>query len=595
MMTLKKTYMTTFIAGGLLLAGIVITVNAIFDNIRIGRFDLTADRLYKLSPSVQKILTDLEAPIDITYYVSSSEKMPTQWKNLERDVIDKLNELKMASKGRLDFTVFDPSAEEEKEAFEASQAEEEPDVLQNKPRITRKRIAERLYEKGVIPFGVQSTSQDEFAVKRVYSSLVLSYLDRKEEVIEEVRPETFGTLEYDVMSRIYKLISNRRPKIGFYPSQPEVPPQYRQYQQGPPPDMYAYAVQLLKEEGYDVKRTNIKEDDPVPDDIQTMLLMVDQPLSQRQLYEIDKLVHNGVRIVLCAQQNNYQISPSREPGQFDLRSMPAQLNINQLTENWGFAFDDQMFMDRNSAYIQVPVYQTQRMGLFQMRQQRLEPVTKPVIIKVDAEQINNRLSIANGVTTLFYMYGGRLMVHDNVMKESGLTSQILFTSSDHSWTRVGYGYGPVDVSPPVPADVLKRQPLGVLIEGTFPSLSVDKPPPSWEATPGVIDTHSDTTNMTPEITGPATATKIIAIGSSNIFKSDVLQSVIGHKALLMNAVDALTLGDELINIRSKNITARQIKNISTVGKAVAKGFVVWFLPVVFVAVGIMLNLRRRVR
>ena len=185
MKNLKKEFITTFVIGAVLLSGIIIVFNMIADNVNIGRFDLTADQIYKLSPSVEEILSQLEAPIEITYYVSSSEKMPTQWKNLERDVIDKLNEIKLASKGKLSYTVFDPSAEEEKEAFEETRQKEEDskDILQDKPKITRKKIAERLFEKGVIPFGVQSTERDEFAVKRVYSSIVLSYLDRKEDVI----------------------------------------------------------------------------------------------------------------------------------------------------------------------------------------------------------------------------------------------------------------------------------------------------------------------------------------------------------------------------------------------------------------------------
>jgi ABC-2 type transport system permease protein len=233
MKNLKKEFITTFVIGAVLLGGIAVLINMILNNLNVGRLDLTADQIYKLSPSVTKILSDLEAPIEITYYVSSSEKMPTMWKNLERDVIDKLKDLEAASNGKLSYTVFDPSAEEEKEAFEERKEQEadESGKPSDQPKITRKKIAERLYEKGVIPFGVQSTERDEFAVKRVYSSIVLSYLDRKEDIIEEVRPETFGSLEYEIMSRIYKLISNKRPKIGFYPSQPEPNPQQMQYMQ----------------------------------------------------------------------------------------------------------------------------------------------------------------------------------------------------------------------------------------------------------------------------------------------------------------------------------------------------------------------------
>ena len=603
MKDLKKHFLTTFIIGAALLAGIVILVNMIFYNINIGRFDLTADQVYKLSPSVKKILSQLEAPIDVTYYVSCSEKMPTQWKNLERDVIDKLKELNLSSGGMLDYTVFDPSAEEEREAYEEAKQEESDNVtniIEREPKkITRKKIAERLYEKGVIPFGVQSTERDEFAVKRVYSSIVMSYLDRKEDVIQEVRPENFGNLEYDILSRIYKLISNKRPRIGFYPSQPEIPPQYRQYyRQGPPPDMYEFTAKMLRESGYDVTRTNIKKDDPIPDDIQTMILMIDQPLNERQMYEIDKLINKGVRILIAAQQYNYQISPARgQPGEFDLRGMPSNLNINDLSADYGFTYDDQMFMDRNTAYIQVPVYQTRQMGMFQVQQQRMEPVTKPVIIRVDAENINTNLSISNKISGLFYMYGGRLQINDDLTDENNIRVRNLFTSSDFSWTRMGYGYGAVNENPPSSENILKKQPLGVLLEGRFKPKYLEEGVPEWPEETGeeTGEDIEEEDESIPVLAEESEDTKIIAIGCTNMFKSDILQSVVSHRAFLLNCVDALTLGDELINIRSKNIAARRIKNISSVGKAASKAFVIWFSPLVFVAAGIYLTIRRKIK
>jgi len=598
MKNLKKEFLTTFVIGAALLGGIAILLNMIFNNLNFGRLDLTADQVYQLSPSVKKIMAKLEAPIEITYYVSSSEKMPTQWKNLERDVIDKLKDLEMASKGMLTYTVFDPSAEEEKEAFQEQQEQEDNQGSEEdeKPKISRKKIAERLYEKGVIPFGVQSTERDEFAIKRVYSSLVLSYLDRKEDIIEEVRPESFGSLEYEIMSRIYKLISNKRPKIGFYPSNPEVPPQMQQYyRQQTPPDMYEATVKLLREQGYDVTRTNIKEGDPVPNDIQTMVLMLDQPLNERQMYEIDKLVHRGVRLIVAANMHNYQVSPSRNaPGEFDLRGMPTQVNINDLVKNYGFEFDKKMFMDKSTAFIQVPVYKTRSMGIFQVREQRMEPVTKPVMIRVTGQNINNELSIANGVSDLFYMYGTRIIVHDNKMEQDTLDYETLFTSSDFSWTREGFGYGAVNEDPPALENVLRHQPLGILVQGRFAPKYVDTNIPEWPSEPGAEE-EKEPLNLPSEIIGPAKENKIIAIGNSNVFKSDMLGSLTSHKALLINCVDALTLGDELINIRSKNLTARRIKETSPAGKAVSKFFVIWFVPLCFVGLGIYINIRRRKR
>lgn len=594
---IKKNFLTYFIAGALLLLGNVLLLNMIFDNINLGRFDLTADQVYRLSPAVKDVLSGLEAPIDVTYYVSSSEKMPTQWKNLERDVIDKLNDIKRASGGMLDYTVFDPSAEEEREAYEASKESETSDdpFAPQKPTTTRKKIAEQLYEKGVIPFGVQSTSRDEMSVKRVYSSIVLSYLDRKEDVIEEVRPESFGSLEYEIMSRIYKLIANRRPRIGFYPSQPEIPPQMRQYYRQAPPDMYDTAVELLKSQGYDVTRTNLSQNDPIPENIQTMVLMIDQPLNERQLYEIDKLVNRGVRIVMGGQQFNYQIMKGRDPGQFDLRGMPSRLTINQLTQGYGFEFDDQMFMDRSATYIQVPVYQNRNFGGMNIRQQRMEPVTKPVIIKIGQENINTRVSISNKITEIFYLFGGKLNLNADLINENGGTLRTLFTSSNASWTTPGTGYGAVNTNPPPANQMLRRQPLAVLIEGPFKSKFTTGDVPAWTADPRSGQTVEPEDPRPTEIGSEPVDNKMIVFGATKLFQSDVLRSVGSHQALLINAVDALTLGDELINIRSKNIRARRIKETSSVGKGLAKLFAIWLAPLGFVALGIYLNVRRRQR
>jgi ABC-type uncharacterized transport system involved in gliding motility auxiliary subunit len=596
MKNFKKQFLTTFIIGAALLGGIAVALNMVLANFNFGRFDLTADQAYRISPSVGKILSKLDAPIEITYYVSSSEKMPTQWKNLERDVIDKLKDLQMASKGKLSYTVFDPSAEEEKEAFEEKKAEEkkegEEDAKPKQPAKSAKRIAERLYEKGVIPFGVQSAERDEFAVKRVYSSLVLSYLDRKEDVIEEVRPETFGNLEYDIVSRIYKLISNRKPKIAFYPSQPEIPEEYRQYYRQAPPDMYEKAVELLKQEGYDVTRTNITKEDSIPGNIQTLVVMADQPLEERQLYEIDKKIHRGVRVILAGQMHNYQISPGK-PGEFMLRGMPSGLNINDLTKSYGAELDNQMFMDKSTAYIQVPVYQTRNMGFMQVREQRMEPVTKPVLIRIQSENISRETSISNKISDIFYMYGTRLLTDDKRLEENKISKRVLFTSSNFSWTRSGYGYGPVDEALPPDGDRLKRQPLAVLLEGQFtPRFSQGKIP-AWRS--GEADTSSAAAEDSTELKGKSPENKLCILGCSNLFKSDMLESIASHRALLVNCVDALTLGDELINIRSKNITARRIKETNSAGKTASKFFVVWVPALAFIAAGIFINIRRKAK
>jgi len=589
---LRKRFITTFVIGAVLLFFIVITLNIILNNINIGRFDLTADHIYELSPSVKKILSQLEAPIEITYYVSSSNKMPPQWKNLEKDVIGKLKDLKQASNGMLSYKIFDPSAEEEKEAYNEQKAKEEKSdekASDQERDRNRKGIAERLKEKGIRPLPVQIVERDEAKVKWVYSSIVLSYLERKEDVITEVRAETFGNLEYEIISRIHKLILNKRPRIGFYPGKPEIPPQYRQYyRQQTPPDYFEQTVQILNEAGYDVKRTNIKEDDPIPENIESLVIMATQPLNERQLYEIDKQIHKGVRIVLAGQMYQYQISQSQTPGEFDLRGMPTRMNINSLLENYGIQFDDQMFMDQSATYINIPV----EIGNYPIPVQRYEPVTKPVLIQVTTENINKNLSISSKITNLFYMFGGRLLLDSDRLKENNLSCQTLFTSSDHSWVLKGSPYANVNVNPPESSDILENQIFGLILEGQFKSKYSEGTIPPWPAEPGE-ESDSEPEDQPSEISGESKENKIIVIGCANMFNSNVLQSLASNRILLQNCVDAITLGDELINIRSKNVSARKLQSTQSGQKALWKFIVIWVPVLVFVGLGIALNIKRR--
>ena len=63
---------------------------------------MTEDRIYTLSPATKKILRDLDVPVQVKLYITPSEKMPTEMRYLERDMLDKLNEMSLSSGGNLD-------------------------------------------------------------------------------------------------------------------------------------------------------------------------------------------------------------------------------------------------------------------------------------------------------------------------------------------------------------------------------------------------------------------------------------------------------------------------------------------------------------
>ena len=84
-----------------------------------GRIDLTADRLYTLSPATDQILKNLSEPVVFTLYIS--DKLPPQSQGLVREVKGVLQDYKSRGKGKVKLEIKNPSKSEEiaKEALEA--------------------------------------------------------------------------------------------------------------------------------------------------------------------------------------------------------------------------------------------------------------------------------------------------------------------------------------------------------------------------------------------------------------------------------------------------------------------------------------------
>ncbi|MBD3169878.1 MAG: hypothetical protein GF307_10380, partial [candidate division Zixibacteria bacterium] len=187
-----------FTIGVILMLVVGILFNAVVGEMSLGRLDLTEGNIYTVSDGSRNILSKLKAPVTVRYYVSPQEKMPTAMKNMERDVSDKMREFERIS-DNFRYEVYDPAEED----------------------------LEEMKERGIMPFDAQSIEQDAFGIKRIYSSITISYLDRKDEIITRVVPQVLPNLEYDIMSTIYRMIQEEPPVVAIYAPLGDLDPRYR--------------------------------------------------------------------------------------------------------------------------------------------------------------------------------------------------------------------------------------------------------------------------------------------------------------------------------------------------------------------------------
>ncbi len=558
----KTSFTVTFTVTAIVLFAIVVFFNALVSSQISARIDMTQDKLYTMSPAAKRILSQLKVPVHVKLYITKQSEMPTGLNTLERDITDKLEEYKAASGGKLTYSVSDPSMNED--------------------------LAQKLQSRGIRPFQVQSIERDEIGLKLVYSALEITYKEKEPEIIPQVTPQTLDTMEYELCRRVIKLTRDKDPIVAIYSTKESLDPQllqiYLQMGQQPPEprDLYSKLVEIFKNQGYDARKVEISEDSPIPEDTQTLILMAPKNLNDRQRFEISRFLRRGGKVFLAVQNHEYDYNPARRGG-FDISVRPIETGIDPLLSEYGIRVSKGVFMDRSLETLSVP--RTQNIG--GLRVQMAEPVQAPIQIKVAGDQFNQDLSISNRLGQILYLWGSRLVPDDAKLEKVGLDYQTLFTSSDQSWeiesaggalSRRDFTFDPANATP--------RAPLAVLVEGVFPDPYEGKEIPAWSPT--------DSTTAGTAETLEGTAGKLILTGCAKMFEDGYLQAGSYSNGLfLLNGIDALTLGDDLIQVRAKVTTHRLIREVSASQKLFWRTMTTILVPLLVALFGIVRSVRRR--
>ncbi|MCX5757441.1 MAG: Gldg family protein, partial [Candidatus Hydrogenedentes bacterium] len=176
----------------------------------LARFDSTQDKIYTVCQASRSILSKLDSPVQVKLYITPKDKMPTGMTQLEQQVKDKLEELRLASNGKLDYSavyleVANVLADEKKGKEDKEDEKDENKIIEK-----------RMLDKGVEPFSVRAMSEDEVTNKLVYSSLGVGYKDKKEEILPQVMPQNIDQLEYRLVSTICKMTRDKAPVVALF-------------------------------------------------------------------------------------------------------------------------------------------------------------------------------------------------------------------------------------------------------------------------------------------------------------------------------------------------------------------------------------------
>jgi ABC-2 type transport system permease protein len=556
----------------LFLLFIGVASNLVLSEMRLPRLDLTQGRVYTISDATVRIVSRLKAPVEVNYYVSPREKMPSAMRNIQQDVEDRLSDFARINKNFV-YHIYNPLADPAK--------------------------LKELEEKGVIPFQAQSLERDSLDIKRVYSAITISYLDKKTEVLPEIVPNSLGQLEYNLMSKIFRMTLTQKPSVAMIAPISEGDPRLRDPrmkefllkmgQKIPEPtDNYSSLMGALRDEGYAVSRIKLSGDEPIPPETKTALILDQNQFSERQRYELARFLIKGGNVVVCEQKYRFQYRPGPE-GTVTATPTKVEGNVDELLRPYGLGLKSDILMDQHSEMINVQVPKKIG-GLFQAMV--TTPVKFPIQIHVSPENMNSSNPITNRISSLFYIWGSSLELDAGKIKEAGLQQHTVFSSSAETWL-IPYKAGTFN------EDQLDRfknemkgpQPLAVAVSGMFPDPFKGKPVPAWseeEKPKSGAPAEADL----PHEPKPGT---LMVIGCADMFSNRGLGAM-QNGLFMVNAVDSLTLGNDLISIRSKIQPSRSIREVSAGQRIFYRFFTTGLAPLILVIIGatrLMIRRRRR--
>ncbi len=385
------------------------------------------------------------------------------------------------------------------------------------PQDSEKEVEAQSYR--IPPLQMNVLQNDKLEIKKVYMGLAFLYED-KFEAIPIIK--NLSGLEYDITSIIKKLTSRKVPTIGYTTGHDEPTTT-----QG-----ISYINENLKNE-YRLRELNLKDLGEVPKDINCLVIIgPKKPFSDWEKYVVDQFLMRGGKLGLFLDKIDVNIQEGA--------AQPLDLGLDDFLENYGVGINDDLVVDLKCSQIRVQ----QSRGYYSLTNIVNYPYL-PLATNFDKKNI-----IVKGLESVEFPFISSIDSTKAEDKNLGFNPIVL--SSDKS----GIYTFPFDISPFKKFSSedfdKKNLILAGVISGKFQSFFIDRPKPELPA-----EVKPDTLFLkeSPE-------NRLVVVGDADFIQD----GKIGPKdnmIFFMNIMDWLSQDETLITIRSKEVTSRPLKKLST--------------------------------
>ncbi|MDB5370733.1 MAG: transporter [Roseomonas sp.] len=504
--------------GGLLaVAVLAVAANVLAERLLPrARLDLTEQRLYTLADGTRQVLSGLKDPITLRLFYSRrlGSQVPVFGAYADR-VREMLQEYASVSGGKLKLEYLDP------EPFSET-------------------------EDRALAYGIQGVPIDQSG-EQVYFGLAGTNLLDDERVVPFFQPDRERFLEYDLTRLVYELSNPRRPVMGTLSALP-LNGDPRAMMMRVPGAGQPYAVINQLRQFFTVKDVapNTQVIDP---DIQVLMVVQPQGLSDATLYAIDQFVMRGGKLFMMTDPHSE--GQATRPGPTGQPPADTSSDANRLLNAWGIETPtDKVVLDLRGAW-----------RVRAAPADRVQAVDYLAWYNVTGDSLNHGDVATADLQQVTFASAGE------VRKLAGAAIEMtpLLTSSDRSML--------IDAAAlkqnPNPSQILagfkadgQRHVLMARARGILNSAFPEGPPPLAE---GAEPRPADFPAHLARSDGPANLvvandTDIIEdrfwVRTQDFFGQQVATPTSDNGALVANLADTLAGGDALIGLRSRGESLR---------------------------------------
>ncbi|WP_163708213.1 gliding motility-associated ABC transporter substrate-binding protein GldG [Mangrovibacterium lignilyticum] len=494
------------------------------------RIDLTTEKRYSLSPVSKELLSKLDAPIKVDLYLAGD--LPSGFRQLQQAAEEKIQDMDAWANVRIQ--------SERKDPYDISNAED------------RNKFFNQLVSLGLQPTDLRQKKEEGTVTKLIFPGAVLRYRDQLIGVdllknnpslpAEENLNNSIETLEFELMNAIKQLRQGQKDEIAFLSGQQELS------------EAETWDIRQTLSENFRISDRSAEElfaKDTLPKAV--VIADPSQAFGEQEKFYLDQYLMRGGNLLWLIDPVQVSLDSLRR-GETTL-AFPRDLNLMDQLFRYGVRVNPDLVQDVKCVLIPVNTSPVASQPKFTPAPWYYSPLLTPSEDHVISRNLNQLKSeFVSSIDTV----GKNAQIHKSVILQTSAYGRIVGTPEEISLQSIN--------SPPARELFhVPNIPVGVLLEGTFPSGFTNRMIDEFNPLGISVLPSSRPAKIVVLADGSLIANKVShrdgQVRTQPLGYDDYSKQTFGNKAFLVNALNYLCDNSGIMELRSRVFKIRLLDKV----------------------------------